>query len=603
MARRNHRSKRSRWTGVLFLLLALAGGGAGWGAEPANGGPSVPYRARLKGLRRGDLKVAVQAQSLTLLLAERPPATLRQLQKRAEDDLPAMMAALRAAGYLDGTVAVEIETNRAPFRATFRVQKGPRYRLGRFAVAYEPASAEIPRLPRRAEWGRHPVASVENVEAAEQAALRHLRQRGYPQPRLRGRTVERDSTRRRVDVRCVVEPGAAATLGPVAVDGRVRVPEAYVQNRVPWKPGARYDVEKLENFEKDLLRSGLFSSVRPVVAGEPDAAGDLPVRVALAERAWRTVRTGVSYYTDEGFGGQASWENRNWLGHAESLGLTLSASEILYEAKGLFTRPDVWVPNLDLHLEVGASDEHPDAYRSREVHTTLWLEKRLGRKLTLKGGLAQEQNQVRQQGTEVPFSLLSVPLSADWDLRDDKWDPSRGAAFFLGATPYRNVGDDLDFIKYYGEASFFLPLVRSPRVGMALRGGLGSIAGAETKDVPADKRFYAGGGGTIRGYPYQSVGELTEAGQPTGGNSLATVSAELRARASRTLGLAAFVDGGTAYPGSQPDGDVPFLWGAGGGLRYYLGSMPLRVDLAFPLQRRAGVDDPFQIYFSLGQAF
>lgn len=587
----------------LSILAGLLIVSAGWGAEPANGGPSVPYHARLRGLWRGDLKIAVQEQSLTLLLADRPPATLRQLQKRAEDDLPAMTAAVRAAGYLDGTVTVEMETNLSPVRVTFRVQKGPRYRIGRFNMEYASPSAEVPRIPRRVEWGRHPVASVENVEAAEEAALRYLQKRGYPQPRLRDRTVIRDNDRRRVDVVCVVEPGAPATLGPVEVSGLVRVPEAYVRNRVLWKPGDGYDVVKLEDFEKDLLRSGLFSSARPVTAGEPDAAGNLPVRVALTERAWRTVRAGVSYYTDEGFGGQASWENRNWLGHAEALGLTLSGSEILYEAKGLFIRPDILMPDLDLHLEAGASDEHPDAYRSRELRTALWLEKRLGRELTLKGGLANEQDQVRQQGEEEQFSLMSFPLSCDWDMRDDELDPFRGAALFLVATPYRDPGEDLDFVKYYGEVSLFLPLVRSPRVGLALRSGLGSITGAAVEDVPADKRFYAGGGGTIRGYAYQSVGELTEDGEPTGGNSVATVSAELRARISRSLGLAFFLDGGTAYPGSHPDSDTSFLWGAGGGLRYYLGSMPLRLDVAFPLQRRTDVDDPFQVYVSLGQAF
>lgn len=572
------------------------------GAEPSNGEPSVPYQARLKGIRYGDLKRSLRAQSLTISLVHYPPATVRQLRKRAEDDLPAMTAALKASGHLGGALALEIDTNRVPVRVTFRAHKGPRYTLGEFRVDYVPAADRVPPVPRRLGWNRRSAASVENVEAAEYAALRFLQKRGYPQPRMLGRTVVRDDVRQTVAVACTVDPGSPATLGAAEFQGLVRVRPAYVQNRVSWIPGERYDVEALEDFEKGLLRSGLFSSSRVALGEEPDAAGNRPVRIDLAERPRRTIRAGAKYYTDEGFGGEASWENRNLFGAAEALALTLLASELKYEAKSVFTRPDFLAPDLDLHLELGASDEHPDAYRSREARSSLWLEKRLLDELTLKAGVAYELDYVKEQGEETRFGLASLPLSADWDLRDDALDPFRGANFILATTPYRDGAENLAFLKSYGEASFFVPLTRAPRMGLAARAAFGTISGEEVEAVPADKRFYAGGGGTIRGYKYQTIGELVD-GNPTGGNSIATVSAELRARMARSLGLALFIDGGTAYTGSRPDADTPFLWGAGCGVRYYLGSTPFRFDVAFPLQPRAGVDDSFQIYISLGQSF
>jgi translocation and assembly module TamA len=94
-----------------------------------------------------------------------------------------------------------------------------------------------------------------------------------------------------------------------------------------------------------------------------------------------------------------------------------------------------------------------------------------------------------------------------------------------------------------------------------------------------------------------------EDGEPMGGNSMAAVSSELRLRWARTMGVAAFVDGGMAYVDSRPDFEIPFLWGIGGGVRYYLGMTPLRVDVAFPLNKRNEIDADFQIYVSLGQSF
>ena len=595
-----------KWRAVgrraILWLCWLGMASAGWGEGLADGEPSVPYRARVKGLWFGELKRAVQEQSLTILLVDRPPATIRQLRRRAEDDLPSMTAALKASGHLASTLELEIETNRVPVRVTFRVRPGPLYRIGDFRVKYESSLEEVPPVPGRLGWNTRSAASVEQVEAAEEEALHFLQTRGFPRPRILKREVIRDEVRKRVDVVCTVDPGSAATLGGANIGGRLRLRPGYVENRVSWVPGDAYDVDVLQTLEKDLLRSGLFSIARAAVADEPDGDGNLPVRVELTERARRTFRAGVSYYTDEGFGGQTSWENRNLFGNAEKVALTLSASEILYEAKVGFSRPDLFARNLDFHVEESVDDEHPDAYQSRKWRTSLWLEKRVWDQLTLKGGVAYEFDRVEEKGEYSRFGLGSLPLSAGWDLRDDPMDPFRGANFFLSTTPYLDMSEDLTFLKSMGEVSVFVPLSRLPRMVLATRLALGTITGDEAANVPADKRFYAGGGGTIRGYKYQSVGELVE-GEPVGGKSMATVSAEWRVQVTPKIGLAFFMDGGTTYPDSQPDFDMPFLWGAGGGVRYYLGFAPFRMDVAFPLQAREGVDEDFQLYISLGQAF
>jgi len=324
--------------------------------------------------------------------------------------------------------------------------------------------------------------------------------------------------------------------------------------------------------------------------------------INLAERPYRTVRAGVSYYTDEGLGGQASWENRNLTGKAESLSITVFASEIKYGARSSLTKPDIFDRDTDLHIDLEASRETTDAYDSQKASLGALLERRIGRQVTLTGGCAYELVRVTQQEEGNSHGLLSVPLSAELDRRNDKLDPVRGGALLLSTTPYKDVFSNLAFLKSQAEGSVFVRLSRSTQTVLALRGMVGSITGSASENVPADKRFYAGGGGSIRGYKYQSVGEL-EDGVPVGGNSMAAVSTELRTRLSPSIGAAVFIDGGTAYSGSSPDSGTPFLWGAGAGLRYYLGSMPFRLDVAVPMDRRKDVDSAYQFYVSLGQSF
>ena len=115
--------------------------------------------------------------------------------------------------------------------------------------------------------------------------------------------------------------------------------------------------------------------------------------------------------------------------------------------------------------------------------------------------------------------------------------------------------------------------------------------------------LYAGGAGSVRGYEFQTVGPLDDSNDPLGGRSLLTFGGELRWRITETIGLVPFVDAGNVYDSIYPDLSEDFFWGAGLGLRYYTDFGPLRADFAVPLDRRDNVDDAFQFYISLGQAF
>ena len=137
---------------------------------------------------------------------------------------------------------------------------------------------------------------------------------------------------------------------------------------------------------------------------------------------------------------------------------------------------------------------------------------------------------------------------------------------------------------------------------LAGRGRAGMIIGEDRSDLPANKRFYSGGGESVRGYEYQKVGPLDEDGDPLGGRSVLEAGLEFRARVTESFGIVPFVEGGNVFEASDPE-DLDLLWAAGLGFRYYTAVGPLRFAFAVPLDKRDNVDDDFQIYLSLGQAF
>jgi translocation and assembly module TamA len=145
-------------------------------------------------------------------------------------------------------------------------------------------------------------------------------------------------------------------------------------------------------------------------------------------------------------------------------------------------------------------------------------------------------------------------------------------------------------------------LMSRPDLIFASRAALGLISWAGRDAVPADLRFYSGGGGSVRGYAFQTLGPL-EDDEPVGGASLLELNTELRVKVTKQFGFVVFLDGGTAFEPAYPDFGERLRWGAGAGVRYYTPFGPLRLDVAAPLDRRPGVDAGYQFYLSLGQAF
>jgi translocation and assembly module TamA len=171
--------------------------------------------------------------------------------------------------------------------------------------------------------------------------------------------------------------------------------------------------------------------------------------------------------------------------------------------------------------------------------------------------------------------------------------------------PAVSFGDaTLPFMRSTAEARFFETPRFAERITFAGRakGGWVTPLGGQGNDLPLDRLFYAGGGGSVRGYEYNSIfpEDLNLTTEPPGGRGLFEISGEARARFGDRFGLVGFIDGGTAFNALQDAGDL--RWGAGLGLRYDLGFAPVRFDVAMPLDPRPA-DENVTYYLSIGQAF
>jgi translocation and assembly module TamA len=152
-----------------------------------------------------------------------------------------------------------------------------------------------------------------------------------------------------------------------------------------------------------------------------------------------------------------------------------------------------------------------------------------------------------------------------------------------------------------GFVSAYHALDEDKRFIFAGKAAAGSIYGADLFDVPPQRRFYVGGGGSLRGFDYQSASPRNAAGKIIGGMSFFTASAETRVKITDTIGIVPFVDMGAAFASETPDFHG-LRYSAGIGLRYYTAIGPVRLDFAVPINPQEG-DSRYGIYVSLGQSF
>jgi translocation and assembly module TamA len=593
----------------LFLLTFFVIHAALWGIVPTYRllaeEPGIPYQVRFEGEMNGRIGDELKSVSSTVSLRNRPPASIALLRRRADKDLPDFIRVLRGYGFYRAGVSVKIEERRRPVRVTFTVLTGPPFLLKvvqiRSSMSGETVGGYLFETKGLGLKPGEPAKSRRIFDAKKEVALRWKKQ-GFPFVRV-AETVTVSHETETVDVIFDVESGPRLRLGDIHFTGLNGIEESFLLKKRTWTRNDYFSPILISEYQRRLSETDLFSTIQTNLPDHPDSNGLLPVEIEVHERKHRTLGLGGSYRSNEGVGSKVRWEHRNLFRRGEHLSLVATISEIELSGEAIFRKPDVWHLDQSIVLDLNGGEDRTEAFVSRSLNGSVYLERLLSRELMVAGGLSYRLSDVEQLDERNSFRLFSLPAKLSWDSRDDPLDPTGGGRVNLRVTPFFDIFDtDARFWKWSVSATRYVCLSKRPQLVIAGRTGIGFILGAERDEIPADERFYAGGGGSIRGYPYQSVGPL-EGENPVGGRSLFEISTELRLKLTDKFGLVGILDGGSAFVSRFPDFEEEFLWSAGAGLRYFTGIGPFRLDFAFPFERRDRIDDAFQVYVSLGQSY
>lgn len=612
---------------------------------------TLSYRLEIEaktpdGKNDSDAEQVLRDASGTYRLRQEPPPDGEGLVRRLQADINPLLDTLWGLGRynahidvtLDGVPTSLDETGLAaaarqadsfrnrtavPIKVTARL--GPLFKLRTVDVDY--ARDQAPDgLPRRAFALKpgDPVISAD-LRAAQVKLVDWFRSNGHPLAKIADVKATVDHAAAAMDFRLRVDAGPKAGIGAVTISGGDVDPRV-VATHVHLREGEPYSPERLALTKTSIARIPAIGGIRIREADRLDANGNLPVFIDLTERPRHAVGLSAKYSTVDGPGIAGYYEDRNIFGGGERLRLeasasllqrvdgtsfngfnNLRASDFGARFTGTFIKPGLFGTANDLLIEATAFRERVGnngvgGYADDTVRGTFGVIHRFSEAASLQAGLQVEQSKSQDVLGQVDATLIGFTATGRYDTTDNPLDPTRGVRLSATVNAYpKLMGSTIDLFEGRVAGSAYYALDEQADYVLAGRLAAGSLAGAPLAEIPDAHRFFAGGGGSVRGYGFNTISPMMF-GQITGGRSLIEGSAEVRVRITPTIGLVPFFDFGTASRSSLPGFDDYVGYGAGLGLRYLTPVGPIRLDVATPLNPRRG-DSRYAIYVSIGQAF
>ncbi|PZU50189.1 MAG: hypothetical protein DI568_03410 [Sphingomonas sp.] len=575
----------------------------------------IRYSVKVEGMEPTGLESSFRRLS-GLYRGQNRPATAAQIASRANADKQLMERLLFSEGWYGATVVVQSDFEKEG-EATVRliVVPGERYTWREIVLDLIPENR--PELAQG--FGLQvgdPIRAIE-VEEAEGALLFRLNSNGYPFAEIGVRDVVLDADKPTGTYLLTGDIGPQGVFGDIKLTGYRPFDETHARVIARFRPGQPYDARLVDDFRRALIATQQFGgvTVSPVDTGIRDSEGRAVTEMQVqGNRGPQRLLTGqVGYATEEGFRLEGSWRHRNLI-EPEGMLTTravLGTEEQRASAELSFSNFRQRDRTLDFSVDVANLD--PAAYSAQQftmgvgigrASTPIW-QKRWTWNAAFELGVSRERGKglTREYDPDTrrrDFLFASLPLWLGYDRSNDLLDPTSGYRLRVDMNP--EVSREGSNVETYGrmflEGSAYQGVAKS--TVLAGRARVGAIVGADLLQIAPTRRLYAGGGGSVRGYDFQSVGSLGVNGLPVGGRGLFESSVEVRHRFG-DFGVVGFVDAGSVNKDIGPSfSDVRF--GAGVGARYFTSFGPIRIDVARAVNR-SKLDPPFALYISIGQAF
>lgn len=575
-----------RWTFLFFLFATSIYG-------------SISYEVEYLGVKDPQILKVIKSIAELSTLQKKPPESLQSLRYRAESDLPEILKVLQSYGYYEATLDVKLEHSQNETYVFVLISLGPRYRLKTFSI-------QVDGIPHFEDGLLEtlldkPIIAEQILEVKEHI-LQKLSFEGFPFASVDFEEMVADGDTKTVTIYLHIDPGTLTHFGPTTIKGTTSVKSSFITQKMEWREDEPYSSDKIDQTQKNLMDTGLFSSVLINPSPTPSPDGVLPVEIEISEAKHRSIYGGISYQTYYGPGLTFGWEHRNLNGVGRKLSTRGDVTWKSHSGVINYLIPNFFKEDQDYVWEAQAMRLNILPYSERSYTLTNRFEKRFNNKMRVAFGALGERVLIRNSALNGHYSLFEIPIFFACNASNNLLNPTKGFNLEYKATPsiILSNGKRAYIMNQFSFAHYILI---SPAVSFAQHLSGGFFFCGNQLSVPIVKKFFGGSEETFRGYAYYSVSPLNQDLAPIGGRSAIYYTFETRFRLVRNFGLVSFFDTGNVSQKKFMTLEGKWLKSVGVGLRYFSFVGPFRIDVGFPLNRREGIDKKYRILVSIGQTF
>lgn len=603
----------SAFGAALTLAFHLSAGSSGLADEMVTITVPGGDKAMEKSLKAASGLVAAEQE------AGKKGPNAQDMFAAARAEYARLLGALYAQGHyspvihvlIDGREAADIPTLDAPTsigKIEVVVDPGPLFEFSKAEVAPLAPETELPgrfRVGETAESGL--------ISAAVGVAQAGWQEAGHPKVKVTSQDIVANHAANTLAVDVALAPGPKLRFGPLTIKGEKRMREERIREIAGLPEGTVWSPEELRKAQQRLRRSGVFSSVtftQDEAVTPPDLLGQT---LTVVEEKKRRIGFGADVGTTSGLNLTGFWLHRNLFGGGERLeieglidNIGASDSGVDYTLSFNLSRPATFTP--DTTATGGLSFGHLDeaTYKGDFVSVNGGFSHVFSDSLNGSIEIGYDYLKGSDETGDFLYENVNLPMALTWDNRDNPLDATRGVFLNGSLMPFLGFGSTDSGSSFTLDARAYKGLGGTEsdrRVVLAGRIQYGGIFGSTLLGTPRDFLFYSGGGGTVRGQPYQSLFITTDTADgplETGGMGFFGASAEVRVKVTESIGVVGFYDWGEISAESSLT-EAETQAGAGLGLRYATSIGPIRLDVATPVEGDTG--DGIQVYIGLGQAF
>jgi outer membrane protein insertion porin family len=419
---------------------------------------------------------------------------------------------------------------------------------------------------------------------------------------------ETDTRALRVNVTITIREGPEVYVERINIRGNTKSSEKVLRRELRVVEGELFTNQKLVRSRQRLFNLGYFDEVN--ISTEPGSTPErIVINIDVRERATGLFSVGAGYSSLDNVFATIDVTQRNLFGRGQEVYARFRIGAESRLGQVGFTEPYLF----DIPLRAGF-----DVY-DREREYPDFTEERLGGDLRASYPLQEfitasaiyrlesvdisdvaedASDDLKQELGNKLNSVIELALARD--TRDNFFEPTTGSRSVVDLS-FAGLGGDTRFYRVVAEHGHFFPLPIFNWI-FAARGLAGYSHGWGGEEVPIFERFFLGGGSTLRGQGTREVGPKDENGAVIGGTSELLASVELLIPVFPRFRLVFFFDVGNAYGFGDDFDPTDVRMGAGAGFRFFSPLGPLRLELGYNLDRKAG-EDAYQIHFAVGSPF